>query len=117
HEKDDLEGWLRFFLEGVSTTAEKAARTVGKVLSLRERDMQAAAGLGAVGENAVKVLNHLYGSPYVRIKDVETITGLSNPNAIALIGKMTRLEILSEITGRKRNKVFAYLQYIGAFSN
>lgn len=115
HDKDDLEGWLRFFLEGVSTTARKATETAGKVLALRENDMLAASSLGAVSENAVKLLNHLYGSPYVRIKDVEAIVGLTNPNAIALIGKMSKLGILSEITGRKRNKIFAYKQYIDAF--
>jgi Fic family protein len=115
HDRDDLEGWLRFFLEGVASTAGKAAETAGKVLALRENDMRAAAGLGAVSENAVKLLNHLYGRPYVRIKDVEAIVGLSNPNAIALIGKMSRLGILAEITGRKRNKVFAYSSYIEAF--
>ena len=116
HDKDDLEGWFRFFLEGVSTTARKAAETAGKVLALRERDMLAATSLRMVSANAVKLLNSLYGSPYVRIKDVETITGLSNPNAIALINKMSKLGILTEITGRKRNKIFAYAHYIEAFT-
>lgn len=116
HDRDDLEVWLRFFLEGVSITARKATETAGKVLALREHDMLAATSLGAVSENAVRLLNHLYGSPYVRIKDVEAIIGLSNPNAIALIGKMSKLGILSEITGRKRNKIFAYSRYIEAFT-
>jgi Fic family protein len=115
HDRDDLEGWLRFFLNGISTTAEKAYDTAEKVLALREKDMAAATGLGAVSENAVKLLNYLYGSPYVRIKDVEVIVGLSNPNAIALIGRMSRLGILAETTGRKRNKIFAYSRYIEAF--
>ena len=116
HDRDDLEGWLRFFLQGVSSTAAKATETAGKVLTLREHDMRAATSLGAVSENAVKLLNHLHGKPYVRIKDVESIVGLSNPNALALIGKMSKLGILTEITGRKRNKVFAYSPYIEAFT-
>lgn len=116
HDRDDLEGWLRFFLEGVAVTARKATETAGKVLSLREGDMRAATGLGAVSQNAVKLLNHLYGSPYVRIKDVEAIVGLSNPNAIGLLAKMTKLGIITEITGRKRNKIFAYSAYIEAFT-
>jgi len=116
HDKDDLEGWLRFFLEGVSATAVKAIGTAERVLTLREHDMQAVAGLGAVSKNALKLLNRLYVSPYVRIKDVEEIVGLSNPNAIALIDKMAKLGILAEITGRKRNKVFAYSHYVEAFA-
>jgi Fic family protein len=116
HDKDDLEGWVRFFIEGVTVTARQATETARNVLVLRDHDLKAATSLGAVSENAVKLLNHLYGSPYVRIKDVEAITGLRNPNAIALINKMTKLGILTEITGRKRNKVFAYAPYIEAFS-
>jgi len=116
HDRDDIEGWLRFFLQGVSSTAGKATGTAGKVLALREHDMRAATSLGAVSENAVKLLNHLYQEPYVRIKDVEAIVGLSNPNAIALIARMSKLGILTEITGRKRNKIFAYSRYIDAFT-
>lgn len=116
HDKDDLEGWLRFFLDAVSTTAQRATVTAQTVVVIREKDMQAAAGLGSVSEKAIKLLNHLYRSPMVRIKDVEKIVGLSNPNAIALVNRLVRLGILEEITGRKRNKIFAHTHYIEAFS-
>jgi hypothetical protein len=49
--------------------------------------------------------------------DVERIAGLSNPNAMALIGKLTTLGILEEITGRKRNKIFACSKYIDVFNH
>jgi len=32
------------------------------------------------------------------------------------MGKFIKLGILTEITGRKRNKIFAYSKYIGVFS-
>ena len=116
HGKDDLEGWLRFFLEGVAHTARSAFDTAQRVIELRERDMRSAAGMGASSEKALKLMGHLYRSPLVRIKDVERIAGLTNPNAIALIGKLTKLGILEEITGRKRNKIFAYSKYIDVFN-
>jgi Fic family protein len=114
--QDDIEGWLRFFLEGIALTAESAADTAERVIRLREEDMRSIAGIGAASEKALKLMGHLHRSPLVRIKDVETIVGLSNPNAIALIGKLTKLGILEEITGRKRNKIFAYSKYIDAFN-
>lgn len=116
HGKDDLEGWLRFFLEGVTLTARGAADTARRVIELREHDMRSVAGIGAASERALKLMGHLYRSPLVRIKDVERIVGLSNPNAIGLIGKLTKLGILEEITGRKRNKIFAYSKYIDVFN-
>jgi len=115
HEKDDLEGWLRFFLEGVAVTARSSAEAAGKVIDLRERDVRAVTEMGATGERAMKLLNHLYASPLVRIKDVERIAGLRNPNAIGLIRKFATMGILQEITGRKRNKIFAYSKYIDVF--
>ena len=115
HGKDDLEGWLRFFMKGVTETSRVAGESARMVLALRDNETQAAMSLGAESVNAIKLLNHLYGNPYVRIKDVEAITGLSNPNAIALIARMSRLGILAEITGRKRNKVFAHVPYLELF--
>ena len=116
HEKEDVEAWVRFFLRGVSETAERATNTAQIVVGIRQSDMRAVAGLGAVSDNAMKLLDHLFRIPVVRIKDVEQIVGLSNPNAIALINRLVKLEILSEVTQRKKNKIFAHSRYIAAFS-
>ena len=44
------------------------------------------------------------------------LTGLSKARAIDLIDKFTNQEILKEITGRQRNRRFAYHEYITLFS-
>jgi Fic family protein len=51
----------------------------------------------------------------IKIKDVEMIAGLKNPNALSLVEKFEKAGILKEITGRKRNRVFAYREYISLF--
>ncbi len=104
-------------MKGVPETSRGATASARSVLALRDEEMRSVTSLGAVSENAIRLLNHLYGSPYVRIKDVEAITGLSNPNAIALIARMSKLGILTEITGRKRSKVFAHVPYIEVFKD
>lgn len=116
HEKDDLEGWLSFFLEGVDATAKDSVETVRKVVDIREHDLQAITASGAAGQRALSLLNHLYRNPMVRIKEVEELLALSNPGAIGLINKFVKLGILEEITGRQRDKVFAYSCYMDAFS-
>jgi len=115
HEKDDIEGWLKFFLEGVAITAEEAVETSKKILKLREKDSEKIFSLGRSAKKAKLVFDFLFHSPLITIKDVERITGLKNPNALALINKLVKSEILKEITGRKRNKIFAYQQYIKLF--
>jgi Fic family protein len=115
HEKDDIEDWLKFFLEGVAITAKEAVETSKKILKLRKKDLEKIFSLGRSIPKATLVFNFLFHSPLITIKDVEKITGLKNPNALALVNKLTKFEILKEITGRKRNKVFAYQQYIKLF--
>jgi len=115
HEKDDIEGWLKFFLEGVAITAEEAVETSKKILKLREKDSEKIFSLGRSAKKAKLVFDFLFHSPLITIKDVERITGLKNPNALALINKLVKSEILKEITGRKRNKIFAYQKYIKLF--
>jgi len=115
HEKDDIEGWLKFFLDGITITAKEAVETSKKIIKLREEDMKRIFTLGRSVHKATLVFNHLFHTPLVTIKDVEKITGLKNPNALALINKLVDLEILTETTGRKRNKVFAYERYIKLF--
>jgi len=115
HEKDDIKGWLKFFLEGVAITAEEAVETSKKILKLREKDSEKIFSLGRSAKKAKLVFDFLFHSPLITIKDVERITGLKNPNALALINKLVKFEILKEITGRKRNKIFAYQKYIKLF--
>jgi len=115
HEKDDIEGWLKFFLNGIIITAKEAVETSKKIIKLREEDMKRIFTLGRSVNKATLVFNHLFHTPLITIKDVEKITGLKNPNALALINKLVNLGILTETTGRKRNKVFAYERYIKLF--
>jgi len=115
HEKDDIEGWLKFLLEGINITSNEAVETSKKIIKLREEDLKRIFTLGRSVHKATLVFNHLFHTPLVTIKDVERITGLKNPNALMLINKLTKLGILSETTGRKRNKVFAYENYIKLF--
>ena len=115
HGKDDIEGWLKFFLTGVIETAIQAQQTVQAILDLRARDVERILQLGKSSKNGHCLLERLFRTPLIRIKDVEKITGLKNPNAIALTNKMEAIGILKEITGKKRNRVYQYDEYIKMF--
>ena len=115
HEKDDLEGWLKFFIEGTTITADKAVETARKILQLRDNDVQKVMSLGRSAQKAKQLLDYLYKMPLVRVKTVEKISGLKNPNALALVSKFIKLGILKETTGQKRNRVFSYQNYINLF--
>ena len=114
HGRDDIEGWLKYFLDGITVTAEKAAKTAIKIHNLRQKDLEKIS-LTRTSERGIKLLNSLYKNPIVQIKDVEKITGLKNPNAISLVSKFESLDILKETTGQKRNKIYEYKNYIKLF--
>lgn len=115
HAKDQIEEWLKFFFEGVQVTSNKAVETARKILQLKENDIRKITGLGRTTEKGLLLLNTLYKMPVVTVKRVEEITGLKNPNALGLVSKFTKLGILKEITGQKRNRIFSYQNYVKLF--
>lgn len=116
-EKDEIEAWLKFFLEGVIVTSEQAVETARKIIQLREKHVSQITSLGRSAEKGMILLNQLYRTPFVRIKDIEQITVLSNPNALLLAEKLVTLGILQETTGFKRNRIYAYQDYISLFED
>ena len=62
------------------------------------------------------LLKALYRTPIVRIKDIERIVSISNPNALLLVDKFVKTGILHELTGQKRNRVYSYQSYISKFA-
>jgi len=111
----DIEGWLEFFLQGVVETSEKAVDTSRKIILLRDISIQKIARLGKSTENGMKVLNSLFYKPMLRVKDVEQILSIKNPNALAIVSKLQNLGILKEVTGNRRNRIFSFADYIKLF--
>ncbi len=114
-EKDDIEGWLRFFLEGVRVTSDNAVDTVRRINEMRNSDLEKVIKKGVSKEKSIILFNHLYRSPYVNIKSVEKLTASKNPTAIGIVNNFVDLDILKEVTGKKRNKVFVYDRYLKMF--
>jgi len=115
HEKDDIEGWLKFFIEGITITSDKAVATARKILQLRDSDFQKVLTLGRSAHRGKQLIDYLYHMPIINVKTTESVTGLKNPNASALLRKFVNIGILQEAPGRRRNKFFSYQNYINLF--
>lgn len=110
------EEWLVFFLDGVAQVATEATEIAMRVLELRERDRaRIGAGLGRRAGNAFSLLDELFKRPVVSAKVVEAALGVSQPTASALVRELEDLRIVEEITGKQRNRVFAYRDYLELF--
>jgi Fic family protein len=113
----DWEGWLRFFLRGVTEVATEAAETARRVLQMRERHRLAITErLGRSSGNGHKVLESLFDRPIVSVSEVRQMTGTSYAAANTLVKRLVELGVLSEMTGFSRNRRFRYAPYIALFS-
>lgn len=114
--RGDWEGWLRFFLLGIAITAEEATSTARAIVQLREshRALLQAHGSGA---NEFRLLDLLFQRPLVNARLVSTELGVSDVTASRAINRMVDLELLEEITGRQRGRVFRYGPYWHLFQD
>ena len=114
----DWESWLKFFLRGVALVADEAAVTARGVEDLREKDRRAITDhLGRSAGNGLVLLEQLYHSPIVDVPTVSRILQRSVANANLLVHEMVEVGILKEISGRKRNRRFAYAAYLDLFAD
>jgi Fic family protein len=108
----DWEAWLRFFLEGVRQTADGAVTTARRLAGLFEEDRGRVQAKGRVAGSALRVHGALQARPVTTLSEIAAKTGLSFPAATVGMGVLTELAIAEELTGRKRDRVFAYDRYL-----
>jgi Fic family protein len=114
-EKSDLNQWFKFFLVGVIETAKNGIHTFDSILKLQKEVEVKLQTLGSRSHNAQLILNHLYQKPIVDAQKVKELTGLSSPSVYKLIENLEKIEILSEITGAKRGKIYLFKEYTKLF--
>jgi Fic family protein len=116
-DRGDWEGWLSFFLSGVVQVSDEATETTRRVLVLRERHRSAITEeLGRAAGNGHRVHEALFHRPIVTVAAVQELTGTTFAAANQLVARMTRMGILTEITGYARNRRFQYDEYVRLFT-
>lgn len=114
-QEGDWETWLEFFLDGVAQTAGSAVDTAHRLLELfdtDERGLIAADGSPSV----MQVFRALREKPLATINDLKARAGVSYPTAAKAVELLVRSRVARELTGRRRNRVFAYDRYLSILS-
>ncbi|MCK0151210.1 Fic family protein [Marivita sp. S6314] len=115
---DDWEGWLEFFLLAVATVSNEATETLRAVSALRENHRQSLIDAAPKGAgNALRLHEHLFNKPFIDVEGAAKITGTTVQGASTIVDRMCALDILTEITGRKRDRVFSYSSYLELFAD
>ncbi len=105
------EDWVLFFLQGVSTTAEKANLLAKNILLLFERDESRLRGLGARRGSALQVLVRMRETPYTSPRRLSEATGLSFNTVVSALETLKKEGIVQEMPG-SRSRLFLYSEYI-----
>ena len=108
----DWEAWLRFFLEGVREVAEAAVATARSVSETIRDDRALIGGLGGRAGSALRVHQSLVERPFGGIAHLARRTGLSAPTVAAVLRLFEGLDIVREVTGRQRGRIYTYERYL-----
>ena len=108
----DWETWLGFFFDGIRETAEGAVATARRLAALFATDRDRIASGGRRSGSALRVHEAFKARPVTSMQDLRRRSGLSFPATAAGMDLLQELGIARELTGRRRNRVFAYEAYL-----
>ena len=112
-----MRDWLVFFLHGVQETAQASAQVFRDILALKARIERAVLPRFSARrqDNAHHLIRHLYAQPVVDVKQVAEVIGGTANTASALINDFVASNLLVEMTGQRRNRLFMFRDYISLF--
>ena len=116
-ERGAWEAWLEFFLEGIADTANQAFQTANKIVALFQEDRQRIGAEAAAPNSVLRVHDLLQTSPYVTAPGARKKSGLALPTVNAALDQLVKLGMVTEVTGKKRGRVYAYRRYLDLLSD
>ena len=100
----DWEEWLLFFLHGVQSQADEAHQRANLLVNLREDYQQRYQSERS--ENILELVMRLFEDPYLDVNTAADWLDVEYSTANRLIGQLGNDEILEELTGKDRNRVY-----------
>lgn len=106
------ENWLKFFLNGVSETSEESASTAREIIKLKDDLITKIYENSISSVYAVKLIDLLFVTPLISVKDAYERLKISNQAANELFKRFESIGILKEITGKRRYKRYIFKSYV-----
>ena len=114
-EKNDIAQWFKFFLVGIIETTKNSIATFDGILKLqKEIDYQLSKSGNRSGKTKLLV-EQLYQQPIIDAQKVTQMLDISLPSAYKLIKNLEKQDIIKEIKGGGRRKLYLFERYVRLF--
>ncbi|WP_239311401.1 Fic family protein [Frankia sp. Cj3] len=101
----DWPGWVGFFLRGVAEQARDAVRRSATLQALRD-DYRARVGTARSSALLAVLVDALFEIPALTVSRARRILDVTHRSASLNVAKLVEAEILTELPGRTRNRLF-----------
>lgn len=108
----DWEAWIEFFLRGVLETAQGAVQMAQDLAAIFAADRERILKSGRRASTVLRVHEALQVRPLATLPLLCERSGLTFPTVSAAAQDLVNFGIAREITGKRRNRVFAYRRYL-----
>jgi Fic family protein len=107
------EAWLSYFLAGVASQSRDAIKRIHRLQDLREQYRRRFQS-GRAAARLLQVVDLLFASPLITARQVEKSLKIDFTMAQRYINQLVKADLLQEVTGRARNRIFRADQIIAA---
>ena len=112
----DYERWVGFFAEAMRHSAQVAISTGQRITQVFDKDRQQLRAVPRMAGTLLLVQESLQAKPIATIAALTSATHLTTPTITSALRELEDRGIVKEITGRPRDRVFAYFRYLDALA-
>jgi Fic family protein len=108
----DWEGWTNFFLSCVTEAADDGVTTAQRLFALMNKHRQELLNYKAATVSAIRLFDLLPNHPMVTLARAIELLNTTKPTASKAIDALKKVGVLKEITGKQRDRIYAYHGYL-----
>ena len=114
--KNDITGWIIFFLRAVIYTAKSAKLKFKDVVKLVDDYEDKVLEFPGRADTNRTILRTFFVEPILTVKQLQAQTSFSQPVIDKILRVMRESGMLTEITGFSRNRIFMLKEYLNIFT-
>lgn len=111
-EKGNFEQWVKFFLQGIYESAEDSIETIDTLAALHDNNIAVITAADTRTGILQRLFAYLEQTPIIDIKKTAVALESSYNTTSSAVKKLVELGILEQISNGKRERSFAYEEYL-----